>query len=189
MKKVLAVVLAAAFVSLTAFGAYAQPVPNVQWFFDENTTMTAMDCPGTGANPATGYIVAVNFNQFFSSLDYTVAYPPSIMWLADLPVDPIHQLNIGTTPGGIASAWNLPQNGFAPIKVLKVLFNWNCDDCYSAQNQPIVVGPYPGQPSVRFVRWPDNVVFDAVGMTSLVCPGVVPVEETNWGQIKALYEN
>jgi hypothetical protein len=187
MKKVLAVVLAAAFVSIAAIGAMAQPVPFVQFYFDENHTMTAMDCPGPSSTPETGYIVAVNFNVFFTAIEYSVAYPPSMVFVADVRVN-ANQLNIGNSASGISSAWSLPMAGFNPIRILEVLYMWNCDDCYDAQNQPIVVGPYPISGLLRYTRWPDNVLFDAVGMTSLVCPGPVPTEETSWGGIKALYE-
>jgi hypothetical protein len=188
MKKVLAVVLAAAFVGLTAYGVQAQ-TPNIQFYFDVNTTMASMDCPGSGG-PVSGYVVAANLGVFFSSIDYSISYPPSMTWVADASVDPVNQLNIGTTPTGVASAWALPQNGFEPIKIMQVLFDWNCENlCADALpgGDPLVIQPYPGQTSIRYVRWPDNVVFEAVGMTSLVCPGAVPVEETNWGQVKALY--
>ena len=188
MKKVLAVVLAAAFISITAIGAMAQPVPNVQFYFDRNMTMTAMDCPGTSADIQSGYIVAVNFNMFFTAVEYSVPYPPSMLYLADVSVN-ANQLNVGNSADGISSAWSLPMAGFEPIRILEVLYMWQCDaGCYDAENQAIVVGPYPISQQLRYTRWPDNTLFDAVGMTSLVCPGPVPVQETSWGGIKALYE-
>ena len=187
MKKVLAVVLAAAFVSVSTIGAMAQPVPNVQFFFDRNMTMTAMDCPGTTGDIETGYVVAVNFEAFFSAIEYSVAYPPSMIYIADAPVN-VNQLNIGNSNSGISSAWSLPMNGFEPIRILEVLYQWNCDDCYDAANGAIVVGEFPISGALRYTRWPDNTLFAAVGMTSLVCPGPVPVQESSWGGIKALYE-
>jgi hypothetical protein len=46
-------------------------------------------------------------------------------------------------------------------------------------NPPSVVSP-------RFVRYSDGALIDVIGMTSLVC-AQVPVEETSWGKLKALY--
>jgi hypothetical protein len=186
MKKVLAVVLAAAFVSITATGAMAQPVPFVQFTFDRNMTITAMDCPGTSADVQSGYIVAVNFNVFFTAIEYSVAYSPMMAYLGDVKVND-NQLNIGSSNTGISSAWSLPMSGFEPINILEVLFTWSCDNgCYDPE--AILVGTNPTTGLLQYTRWPDNELFSAIGMTSLVCPGAVPVEDTSWGGIKALYE-
>jgi hypothetical protein len=189
MKKVLAVVLAAAFVSLTALGAYAQ-IPNVQWFFDENLTQTSADCDGSAFN--TGYIVAVNFNEFISSVEYTINYPVSgdMTIVGEGSVNAL-QLNIGNTQTGIASAWALPLNCFQPTVILQVIYSWNsCSNCNPGanKNQSIVADIHPTG-RLSYVRWPDNTRFDAIGMTSLVCPGAIPTEETSWGAVKALYDN
>ena len=181
--------LATIFVGLTAFRAYAQ-IPNVQWFFDANLTQTAFDCDGT--TNQFGYIVAVNFNAFISAVEYKMDYPPTgdLIWRIDIPVNP-NQLNIGNTSVGVASAWSLPLDCFQPTVIMQVLYDWSgCNNCNPAANtnQPIVAGPNPSSGRLRFVRFPDNAEFDAIGMLSLVCPGTIPVEETTWGQVKALYE-
>ena len=183
MKKVLAVVLTVAFVSMWAYAATAQ-TPHVVVFFDENYTQTTAVCGGNGVT-GTLYVVAVNFNMWISAIEYAVNYPPSILWLADIPKTP---LNIGVTPGGVASSWGLPQNGFAPLGVMDVLFSWQCDDCSTSPNDPIVVATHPQTGHIRAARYPDNVLVDGVGLTSLVCP-VVPVEDKTWGGVKALYDN
>jgi hypothetical protein len=188
MKKVLAVVLAAAFLSLTAVGAFAQ-IPFVQWYFDANLTQTAADCIDLPIEPSTlqtGHVVAVNFNVFLSSVEYTISYPPSVLWFADVPVN-VNQLNIGATETGVASAWALPLNTFSPTPIMRVLYNWNCQGgCYGIQ--PIEVGPHPTG-RLSYVQFGNNVRRDAIGMISLVCPDPIPAEETSWGKVKALYEN
>ncbi|MCH7548849.1 MAG: hypothetical protein IH969_04815 [Candidatus Krumholzibacteriota bacterium] len=181
--------LATVFVGLTAFRAYAQ-IPNVQWFFDANLTQTAFDCDGT--TNQFGYIVAVNFNAFISAVEYKINYPTSgdILWVADISVH-ASQLNIGNTTIGVASAWSLPLNCFQPTVIMQVLYDWrNCGDCTPIVNliQLILAGPDPTSGRLRFVRFPDNAEFDAIGMTSLVCGAILPVAETTWGQVKALYE-
>ncbi|MCH7548656.1 MAG: hypothetical protein IH969_03805 [Candidatus Krumholzibacteriota bacterium] len=180
--------LAAAFVGLTAFSAYAQSVPRVQWFFDADFTQTDKDCDGSLNN--IGYVVAVNFNAFISAVEYRIDYPPrDFSWEFDLVVNE-NQFFIGSTPFGIASAWSLPLDCFQPTVIMQVLYDWSgCNNCNPAANtnQPIVAGPNPSSGRLRFVRFPDNAEFDAIGMLSLVCPGTIPVEETTWGQVKALY--
>ena len=59
---------------------------------------------------------------------------------ADLPVT---TLNIGTTPGGVATSWSLPQNAFDPLGVMNVLVSWQCDDCGTSPNDEIKVVPNP----------------------------------------------
>jgi hypothetical protein len=184
MKKVLAVVLTVAFISLWAYSASAQ-TPHVVVFFDEDFwTQTTEVCQGIGTLDTLS-VVAVGWNMFISAIEYSVSYPPSLIWLADLPVT---QLNIGTTPSGVATTWGLPQNGFEPLGIMNVLVSWNCDDCTGYQNDPIVVGPHPLTGFLRVARYPDNELIEGVGLTSLVCP-VVPVEEQTWGGVKALYDN
>jgi hypothetical protein len=187
MKKVLAVVLAAALLSVTAVGAFAQ-IPFVQWYFDANMTQTSTDCVDDGGAFHTGHVVAVNFNIFMSSVEYTISYPPSISWFADVSVN-VNQLNIGATPlslGGVASAWTLPLGTFTPTPIMRVLFKWVCPDgCYGIQ--PIEIGPHPTG-RLSYVQFGNNVRRDAIGMISLVCPDPIPVEETSWGKVKALYE-
>ncbi len=138
--RLLFLLLSAVFVILTAFNAHAQ-IPNVQWFFDANLTQTAFDCDGS--TEQIGYVVATNFNEFISAIEYIIEYPPSgdIFWRADLSVNP-NQLNIGNTLVGVASAWSLPLNCFQPTVIMKVLYDWvNCNNCNPAANQvqPITI--------------------------------------------------
>jgi hypothetical protein len=188
MKKVLAVVLAVAFVSMWAYAATAQ-TPHVVVFFDEGAwTQTTEVCRGNGVLDTLA-VVAVNFGMWMSAIEYSITYPDistaSLVWLADMPVAP---LNIGNTAAGVASSWPLPQNAFAPLGVMNVLVKWLCDDCSASTNAPIIAGPHLVTGFVRATRWPDNVLFEGTGLTSLVCP-VVPVEEKTWGGVKALYDN
>jgi hypothetical protein len=119
------------------------------------------------------------------AVEYQVLYPFQIIWLSDNTGG----IDIGSSPVGIATSWPLPQNAFSPFAVNKVFFLYNCQLCYEGNNIPIDVVPSPTAISgqIQAVRWPDNVVFAAVGMRSLICP-TIPVEETTWGNIKALYE-
>jgi hypothetical protein len=184
MKKVLAVVLTVAFVSMWAYAATAQ-IPHVVVFFDEHWTQTTEVCPGAGVFD-TLYVVAINFDMWMSAIEYSIDYPPSVSWFADVPNSP---LNIGNTPGGVATTWNLPQNAFAPLGVMNVIVEWNFNDCGppNAGNY-ITVKPHPVTTFLRAARWPDNVLFEGIGLASVVCP-VVPVEEKTWGGVKALYDN
>ena len=155
---------------------------NFQIYFDDTYNQAAADCPGVGVLD-TLYVVANNFNMWISAAEFAVSLPPQLQWIADMPNTP---LAIGNTQSGVAYSWQLPQNGFAPFEATRILVSWNCDDCVGAQNSPVVVIPHPVTTHARVSRFPDNVLVDGIGMTSLVC-ATVPVEETSWGKLKALY--
>ena len=178
--------LATALVCLTAFSAHAQFFPRVQWFFDADLTQTDKDCDGSLAQ--LGYIVATDFNAWFSAVEYTVPYPHQMSWLADISVNE-NQVNIDFTSIGVASAWTIPMNGFSPVVIMKVLYDWRCGNCNKPSNAygPIVVGPHPSG-RLSFVTFALER-FDAMGMTSMVCLLPFPVEPTTWGRVKALYDD
>jgi hypothetical protein len=52
----------------------------------------------------------------------------------------------------------------------------------------IVVGPHPESGELRGTVYPDNDFFPIVGMTSLLCPGLIGTKESSWGAIKSLYQ-
>jgi hypothetical protein len=172
------------FAIAVAGSAYAQ-TPNIQIYFDENFTEAGANCPDTppGTVIDTFFVVANNFNMWMSAIEFMIVYPSQISWLGDILDTPT---KIGNSVTGISIAWTLPLNAFDNPVVLKVTFAWMCQGCVGSENAPIDVVANPNQGFLRAVRWPDNVPFDAIGMRSLICP-TVPVEDTSWGQIKAMY--
>lgn len=185
MKKVLAVVLAAAFLGIGAMSADAQ-TPNVAVYFDDLLQETSKDCPpgtpGTVLDEA--YVVCNNFGIFLIALEYQITFPPSVIFLGDDPQN-TNVPFLGSSPAGIAIAWDIPQNAFDPFIANIITFVWNCDGC--GATEPIVVGPNPQSNLLRGVEWLTQDQVIAVGMTSLVCPGTVSTEESTWGKVKALY--
>jgi hypothetical protein len=186
MKKALAGVLAVALVGIIAVSANAQ-VPFVQVFFDPWYSQTQSNCmpPGT---PASLYVVLENWNMFVIGVDFTIMYPPALFWTGDNLPSPSTMAALGNSPTGIAIAWNLPQNGFAPVLALIPQVLWvNCD-C-QAGPQPLVVHGYAptAKAAPTAVRWPDYAELPGVGMTSLICPGAIATENKTWGGVKALY--
>jgi hypothetical protein len=175
-------VLAAAVAVVSAAAPTMAQTPIVGVFFDEYLTRMDKACPpGGGAD--TAYVVAMNFNAYITGIEYAINYPASMSWVADIGIPPV---TLGTTPSGIVEAWPLPLNGYNPIVVARVVFTWNCSGCV-VTNDPIVVAPYPYSGFVRATDYPQYNFIGAVGMTSLVCPDGVPVDDATWGRIKALY--
>lgn len=161
---------------------------NFQVYFDDNYTQATAECPAAppGTVLDTLYVVANNFNMWVSAGELSVQYPAELAWIADIPNTP---LAIGSTPTGVAYSWTLPQSAFGPFEVCKVLVSWMCNDCAGTAfpGGQVIVQPHPQTGFARLVRYPDNVVVDGIGLTSLVC-AQVPVEETTWGRLKALFE-
>jgi len=192
MKSVLAVVLAVALVGLGALSANAQ-VPYVQAYFTVDPYTTAADCPPgpIGSQIQDLFVVAHNYNNFLIAIEYGLSLPPSLGYLGFDPPQPADLVIGNPLTTGVSVSWNLPRNGFEPLLVGIVHVVWLCEagPTCGASSEPVVVLPNQQSGNLTVVTWPaispDN---SGQGMTSLVCPDPVAVEETSWGQIKALYE-
>lgn len=165
--------------------AYAQP--NIMVFFDEDLTLGAANCPNAplGTVPATLYVVANNFDAWITAVEFQIVYPPQLFFVGDqLDTDIV----LGNTAAGITIGWSVPKNCYGGTVLAKANVIWFCNDCVGNQNAPIDVRAHPqqGLQFAQAVLWPDLTKFDIVGMRSLIC-ATTPVEETTWGQIKALY--
>lgn len=192
MKKALAGVLAVALTGVFVGSAIAQ-VPNVQVYFDPNFTQTQAMCPATppfAGPPVELYVVMNNWNMNVTGVDFSISYPPALVWLGDNLPDPLTSVSIGNSPTGIAVAYAncCAQNGFQAIEVLRPIVLWGNCDCNHGP-QPVVVGGYAplGKTQPSAVRKEDFTEFSGVGMTSLICPGPIATEQSTWGQVKALY--
>jgi hypothetical protein len=191
-------VLAIAFVGLMAAGATAQ-VPFFQVYFDNDSNGSYGETQAS-CGPVNGmqslYLVANNWNMFVAAVDYQVNLPLSgaMLYLSETrPVVPGGDLAIGATPAnnsveGLAISYGLPRNGFVPMLVVTLNVLWT-GLCNCSSPQPLVVGPFPGvgKTGPSGVRWPDYVELQAIGMTSLLCPGPVSTTTSTWGGVKALY--
>ncbi len=201
MKKALAGVLAASFVGLMAAGAMAQ-VPNLQVYFNANYSETQADCGPAGTNQSM-YVVMNNWNMYVLGVDFSIDYPTLALFIAGetLPAGSIalgssnSDSGSGAGSGGISIAWGLPQNGYQPILALTVNGIWlgTCN-CNNGPQAVVVRGTHYAEPPSNggkqdpsAIRWPDYAELAGVGMTSLVCPGIVAVKEQTWGGVKALY--
>jgi hypothetical protein len=191
MKKALAGVLAVAVVGVLAGSAMAQ-VPNIQVYFDENHTQTQTNC-GDPGSPTFLYVVMNNWNFNIAGVDFSIAYPPSLIWVADVVTDPLTSAKINFSPstlGGTAIAYASGYflDGTQSQEVMKALCTWGPCDCAQGP-QPVVVGGYAllGKTQPSAVRREDFSEFAGVGMTSLICAGPIATEPSTWGQVKALY--
>jgi hypothetical protein len=168
------------FVSFTATSAQT---PYISAFFHPNQEQK--DCPGMGVIDFL-HVFLFNANKFVAGVDFAIEYPPSLLWVTDLPQGNPAPVVIGTTPTGYSSAWPIPRNGFFPIRIVIVVVEWNCIAC-ERPDDPIVVIPNPNTLDLAFVDFPNNDIFPALGLKALAC-ATIATEETTWGKVKALYE-
>jgi hypothetical protein len=189
MKKVLAVVIAVAFIGAFAVSSNAQ-VPNIQIYFDDLLQATQGNCADHYIGELDELnVVMNNFNAFVSSVEFGTLFGPGpVSYVLDVHV-PAETNHLGQSNLGVAISYTIPQNAFVPFICMKLLVAWGCDSCDGQPVQNISVVPHPGTGFVRAVEFQTFRVIEAVGMTSAVCPGPVSTEESSWGQIKALYGN
>ena len=190
MKKSLVVVVVLA-IGMFAAVSNAQ-IPNVGVYFDNTFTQMSAPCPtdppGTVFQQL--YVVANNLNMWVAAIEYKIEYPVSMAWDADIITS--DQLRIGNSVVGIGITWPIPANGFGTLLCQKILIEWLCQsdvdgDCGLANDNVLVVVAYPSSGKIRALQWPDNAETIGTGLTSVICPQTIPVEETTWGGIKALY--
>ncbi len=178
MRKSLTIISVFVILAAASSFAYAQ-APAVQVVFDQNYVQQTKVCNLGTIDSA--YVVAFNFNTWIVGIEYAVSYPTGIAWLGDQQI-PITTL--GDTPSGITEVWQLPLNGFAPMRLAKI--NYFCSMCQD--DSPIVVTAHPVSGALRATRYPDLAFVYAIGMTSIFCPNLIPVQNSTWGEVKALYK-
>jgi hypothetical protein len=192
MNKIL-VVVCAVVISLGAVGASAQ-TPTVQPYFDGGL-IEVPECPLGGDEPGTNpilgniYVLAHNWNVWMSAIEYKVNWPAQLIYTGDVIANP-DWLVLGGSLTGISYSFGTPVNAYNDFTLQTIKFIWNCSGCSTAQNITVMVVGHPASPEppsvVRAVDfWSEEYVY-GIGMSAIVCP-TVPVEETTWGGIKALY--
>jgi hypothetical protein len=167
---------------ILSFSSVSAQTPYIAAFFDPN--LEQKNCPGMNA-PDFLHVFLFNANQFVVGVDFAISYPTSILFQLDTG----HTGNIffGDTNTGLSMTWDIPRNGFFPVKIVDVFFLWNCIAC-ELPDDPVVVVPNPFTTDLAYVSWPDFALHPVVGQTALAC-ATIANEETTWGKVKALYED
>lgn len=183
-KRIFAMVLTVVILSV---GLASAQTPFIAVYFDKawqvggNPLLGGDSCPGIGVVDSL-YIALVNANAFVSGVEFAVTFPPEMIHLSDFDKQPV---SVGTTVTGFSQGWALPPNGYTAVYICGVQFMWNCDGCPKV-NCPITVVANPTTGFLGFTDFPSYTPIPAVGMKSLIC-ATIPVEDTTWGQVKALY--
>jgi hypothetical protein len=189
------ITLAFALGATASFPALAQ-VPYIQVCEDDRYDML-YHC----GQPSTLHelVVVLRYvpDDVVSAVDFSVHYPPGMIWLADNLPDPGYVNNevviIGSSPAGVAVAWHSCCMQSVPagtqLVVLRPLILWtaNCDLDFHCD--PITVGGYTplGKTAPSYIRASDFTEHAAVGIATYRADCITPVEPTTWGKVKSLY--
>lgn len=187
MRKVLAVVIVAAICSI-GVNAFAQ-IPNMQIYFDDKLQETQGYCKGFGVEDTLN-VVCNNFNMFMSTIEFGIAPPTAnAIALGDLHIPGALWLGSSTGASGIVITYPTPRNAFDPFICMRYRIAWVCSDCDIDGVEGATIQVIPNQYSgvVQAIEWQTYRLVQGVGMTSLLCPGVVSTEESTWGKVKSLY--
>jgi hypothetical protein len=161
--------------------------PSLELYFYESMTIQEV-CPWPDPYhpgpdyPFTIYFVATDLNMWMSGIEFSVSYPSDVTWLGDTYFSTLH---IGSSPDGIAMTWSEPQNAYNPLLVMKANIIYHAS--IYQNNIRIEALPSPASGRLRAVRWPDNAEIDLSGGCVTFC-GSIPIGETTWGRVKALYK-
>jgi len=131
-----------------ASGLILQEFANIDFpvfavYFDAQYERNWAECPDAPAGTVldTLYVVLHNANQWVRAVEYRIELPPELLWISDdAPEDP---LTIGSSPTGIALAWQTPRNGFEPLLVQTIAVMWTCSGCGPSTNVPLYVWNNP----------------------------------------------
>jgi len=134
-------------------------------------------------------VVAFNISEPISGISFRMDYDFQLMMqYADIV---LADSSSGYLSAGIELFWNEPVYASEPTIIHKIQVVWTCADCdLQDGNVPLTVYPHPSASGsfVEATRWPDGEIINVLGLTSIVCPETIGVEQSTWGAIKALYQ-
>ena len=146
----------------------------------------------------------VSFFDIYMYLHVAPYYVTALEYRITTPSDPVHQffaitgvqlpentsVSLGDPFSGHSVAFWPPINGYDPG--YNLVCTYHCvmlAPCYIAlHDYPLVVGAHPDSGELRGAYYPNMDLFPIIGLTSILCPEFVGVEDKSWGAIKSLYK-
>jgi hypothetical protein len=136
-----------------------------------------------------GYVYSQGSGCYLNAVEFALALPPGIV-IMDWTV-PAGALTLGGLPQGLSVAYFPPMDGFSQSNLLVTIHFVALDWCYTyggtMVDAPLVVTAHPDTGLIQGSCFPENYLFEYTGLTSIFCPELYGVQETNWGAIKSLF--
>ncbi len=182
--------------SLFATQIQADP-PEIHIYFNSELTQNSADCPAAPAGTVAIkiYVVAENFTEPISRIEYRLIYPSPLMWFGDVTVSGTTTGNTGT---GIVHTWAMPQDASGKLVLAESSVLWMCDNCTGYSSSRFCVDSHSETGYLRAARASDSVWIYPLSLGAMICgcgsdepiscTVTVPTEESSWGKIKAIYD-
>ena len=167
--------------------------PTMGVFFDNPPTRLYIT-PPQQFSLFQAYVFGEGIDCFMNAAEFAMAIPEGLLMTAFSV--PQGSLTLGDPVTGISITYWPPMDGWTPgYNVLCTIeFLFVGDNCWCPYNGatmdlPIRIVPHPGSGRVLGLCWPQDFLFDFVGLCSILCPSTIcmGVEGTSWGAIKSLY--
>jgi hypothetical protein len=148
--------------------------------------------PSYPAEQFDGYIYVHNTACYLTAAEFQVVIGGPQIVVSGFELLP-GWISLGDPIAGISITGWPPLDGWNPgYNLLMKLHLLALDMCQEYDgtivNMPIYIGPHPDTGAVRGSCWPDNTLFNYIGLTSIFCPWPVAAEEKSWGAIKAMLD-
>jgi hypothetical protein len=137
-----------------------------------------------------GYMYAHHTECYLNAAEYQLVIPPGVVLMGwTLPAG---SLELGGPLAGHSIAYWPPMDGWNPgYNLLCTYLFMAISSCPATGgtilDAPIRIVPHPDTGLIQGSCWPENYLFEYTGLTSILCPELYSVQETNWGAIKSLF--
>lgn len=171
-------------VLLMPVAAIAEPA--IGFYFDLDASVNTLTDP-VPMEATDGYIFAKGFDCYITAAEFMVQYPAALIWTGE---EYTSSISMGQTSTGVSLSWWPPMDGWNPgYNLLATVHFVLTGDCAAmGSDLPIAVLPHPDTGLIQGAMWPDNVLFEAVGLAATICPSSIGVEEESWGAIKSMLQ-
>ena len=158
-------------------------------YFDGPGVMTYT--PGGPFMAFDAYIYLHNADYYVTAVEYQLLTPAdpthTFFFYQALEYPEMMSITDGDPFAGHSIAYYPPLIGTTGYNLVVTL-----KDCVVTgacwPDYPVVIAPHPDTGALRGTFYPDMAFFPITGLTSLICPDMIAVEESSWGAIKSLFE-
>jgi hypothetical protein len=184
------VALIAMMILLLPAALFAGPTMGVYFTYVPGQMTWFPNPPAPTPETIEAYVYVHNTGCYLNAAEFALEIPAGIVLLSSTL--PEGTLSLGSLPAGLSAAYWPPMDGWNPgYNLLCTLRLMALDGCLCRgghlSNLSLRVIPHPETGLIQGSCWPENSLFEYTGLTSLICPEVYGVQETNWGAIKSLF--